>query len=155
MDVFTWMKVGALVLVVLLELVFLLVQSRARRYSKGAEIARAVVAVLAFAGVLWVTGARISIVWSVTAAVIGLALGYLSGSTSKYFDSAKGKAIKASMWPAVVTVLGYTLVMAATLFGTNVIVSAFMLVALLGTCMTVGASIAEAMRGGSAVAAAA
>ena len=149
MDVFTGIKVAALVLVLLVDLLLLLVQSRTRRYSRGAEIARAVVAVVAFAGVWWVTGARITIVFAGLAAVIGLGLGYLSGSTSKYFDSAKGKAIKASMWPALVTVLGYTLVVVATLFGTAIIVSATLLVALLGTAMTVGASIAEGMRGGA------
>ena len=152
MDAFTAVKVGALVLVLLLDLVFLLVQSRARRFSRGAEIARAIVAILAFAGVVWATGANLSIVWGVTAAVIGLALGYLSGSSSTYFESAKGTAIKASIVPAIVTALGYTVVVVAVLFGTGVIVSASLLLALLGTGMTVGAAIAETMRGGATAA---
>ncbi len=150
MDPLGWVRIVALFLVLLVGAIFLVVQSRTRRFSRGAEVTRSVVAVVAYAAVYWATGSNVSMVWSAVAIVVGLLLGYLSGLVSTYVATESGSAIKMAPWPGIMTVVGYALVAAAVMWGTSVIVSACLVIALIGVAMTVGAAAAEMVRSGAA-----
>lgn len=147
---YSWIQMGAVALVALLAVVGLIAQTRRRPYSVVALALRAVFAVVTFVVLLVMSGVGIAWLWGAVAALVGAALGFVSGKTSKVTTGEQGRpVIKKAPWPALVSAIAYVVAMAALVYGTAGLFSVSLLLVLFATMMTVGATVAEITRGGA------
>lgn len=148
-QVYSWIQMGSVVLVAVLALIAFALQIRSRPYNAVALTLRAVLAVGIFAVLLVVGGVAINWLWGAVFAVVGAGLGFVSGKSSKVTATEGGRAvIKKSPWPALVSAIAYVAAMIALVYGTAGLFSVALLLVLFAAMMTVGATVAEVMKGG-------
>jgi hypothetical protein len=83
--IFYWIRLAALVVLVLLALTTAVRMSRRRRYGPARDVSFAVGAIAAFGGLVSITDPAFSIVWAAALGVVGAALGFVSGRLSRFW----------------------------------------------------------------------
>ena len=144
--IFYWLRLAALVVVVLLALVMAIRMSRRRRFGTARDVSFALGALAAFGGVVYVADPSFSVVWAAALAVVGAAAGYLSGRLSRFWTADGRIYIRRSPLAPWLWAISAALVMMTLLFGTAYLFALAMLLQAFAMGVVVGQVAAEIVR---------
>jgi hypothetical protein len=144
--IFYWIRLAALVLLVLLALTTAVRMSRRRRFGPVRDVSFALGAVAMFGGLVYVTGPAFSIVWAVALGVVGAALGFLSGRLSRFWTIDGRVFIRRAPPAPWLWALSAILLTMTLLFGSSYLFALAMLLQAFAMGVAVGQVAAEVSR---------
>jgi hypothetical protein len=143
--------IGALVIVALLQVLAAVQQMRPRYFSSGKHVMRAVWTIAVFVIIYVIGGVPVNWLWAAVLAVIGVALGYVTGRMATVGFAEGHVALKRAAFAPWVLAITYIVAYAFLLFGTADLYSVGLLLVILGVAMDDGAIVAEVLKGNNAV----
>jgi hypothetical protein len=144
--IFYWIRLAALIVLVLLALVTAFRMSHRRRYGPGRDLSFAVGAIAAFGGLVYLTDPAFSVVWAAALGVVGAAVGYLSGRLSRFWAAEGRVFIRRSPVAPWLWALSAVLVTMTLLFGSSYLFALAMLLQAFAMGVAVGQVVAEVSR---------
>lgn len=154
--IYPMVMIGTVVLAAVMSVIVVAIQSRPRPRSVVALGIETIACFAIFFALFATGGTGLNWLFAAIFALVGAALGYVSGRGSKIVEGKKGKpAVKRSIWPALLAGLSYIAVAGAIASGSGGLFSVALLVVLMGAAMRAGATAAElglATPGGTAAA---
>ena len=142
--------IGTLLIMAILELLAARQQTRRRFYSPAKQAFRGVWAIGVFVVMLLVGGVPINILWAVVFAVVGGALGFVTGRTSEVTPVGDKVTLKRASWAPWIVAITYIVAIAFLLLGSSDLYSVGLLLVLFGVAMNDGAIVAEIMKASAA-----
>lgn len=139
-----------LVIMAFFQLVAARQQTKWRFFSAGKHVFRAVWAVIVFAVMFAISGVPVHMVWAAVFAVVGLALGFVTGRICQTGTLEGKTALKRAPYAPWMLAIVYIAAFTFLFFGSALLYSVGLLLVIFAVATDVGAIVAEIMKGNSA-----
>jgi hypothetical protein len=137
-SIYYWVKLVLLIVVVVLAVWGAVRASGNRVLLPWRAVVQAVLAVVAFAAVVWLGGAAFGVVWAIVLMALGLAAGFLTGRRERSWAQAGRVCVRRSALASWVWAVAVILVTVTLLFGSSYLFALAALVMAFGLGMVLG-----------------